>query len=264
VDQEHLVSGLIYYIAFLFSTTVHEAAHAWAAKLGGDLTAYHGGQVSLDPRPHIQREPFGMVILPLISTLITGWPFGYASAPYDPRWAMRHPKRAAWMALAGPGSNVALVVLSVIVIRLGLLAGGFFAPDSARFGLIVGAVDGGIWRGAAGLTSIMFSMNLVLACLNILPLPPLDGSAAVVLFMSESTALRYQQFLWTNPMLGAIGMLGVACVRRRVPSDLLDGREPDLPRGRLQLEQALTDTSRAAANRASILAAATRIPACWA
>jgi Zn-dependent protease len=98
-------------------------------------------------------------------------------------------------------------VLSVIVIRLGLLAGGFFAPDSARFGLIVGAVDGGIWRGAAGLTSIMFSMNLVLACLNILPLPPLDGSAAVVLFMSESTALRYQQFLWTNPMLGAIGML---------------------------------------------------------
>jgi len=207
VNQEQLVTGLIYYVVFLFSTTVHEAAHAWAAKLGGDLTAYHGGQVSLDPRPHIQREPFGMVILPLISTLIAGWPFGYASAPYDPHWAMRHPKRAAWMALAGPGSNLALVVLSVIVIRIGMLAGGFYAPDSARFGLIVGAVDGGLWRGAAGLTSIMFSMNLVLACLNILPLPPLDGSAAVVLFMNESAALRYQQFLWTNPMLGAVGML---------------------------------------------------------
>jgi Zn-dependent protease len=53
----------------------------------------------------------------------------------------------------------------------------------------------------------MFSMNLVLACLNILPLPPLDGSAAVVLFMSESVAVSYQQYLWTNPMLGAIGML---------------------------------------------------------
>jgi hypothetical protein len=66
VNQERLVTGLIYYVVFLFSTTVHEAAHAWAAKLGGDLTAYHGGQVSLDPRPHIQREPFGMVILPLI------------------------------------------------------------------------------------------------------------------------------------------------------------------------------------------------------
>ena len=207
MNQEQLVSGLLYYVVFLFSTTVHEAAHAWAAKIGGDLTAYHGGQVSLDPRPHIQREPFGMVILPLISTLITGWPFGYASAPYDPHWAMRHPKRAAWMALAGPGSNLALVVLSVIVIRIGMLAGGFYAPDTARFGLVVGAVDGGLWRGAAGLVSIMFSMNLVLACLNILPLPPLDGSAAVVLFLSESSALSYQQFLWANPMLGAIGML---------------------------------------------------------
>ena len=109
MSQEQLVSGLIYYVVFLFSTTVHEAAHAWAAKLGGDLTAYHGGQVSLDPRPHIQREPFGMVILPLISTLTTGWPFGYASAPYDPQWAMRHPKRHAWMALAGPASNLTLV-----------------------------------------------------------------------------------------------------------------------------------------------------------
>jgi len=207
VDQEQLVSGLVYYVVFLFSTTVHEAAHAWAAKLGGDLTAYHGGEVSLDPRPHIQREPFGMVILPLLSTLTTGWPFGYASAPYDPRWAMRHPRRAAWMALAGPASNLALVVLSVIAIRIGVFGGGFFAPDSVEFGFVVGAADGGLWRGTAHFTSIMFSMNLVLACLNILPLPPLDGSAAVILLMRESTALKYQQFLWTNPMLGAVGML---------------------------------------------------------
>ena len=47
----------------------------------------------------------------------------------------------------------------------------------------------------------------MLVCLNILPLPPLDGSAAVALFMNESSALRYQQFLWSNPMLGMIGML---------------------------------------------------------
>ena len=81
-----LSSGLVYYIVFLFSTTLHEAAHAWAAKLGGDLTAYHGGQVSLDPTPHIRREPFGMVVLPILSTLVSGWPFGFASAPYDPQW----------------------------------------------------------------------------------------------------------------------------------------------------------------------------------
>src|SRR4030095_17150020 len=78
-----LTNALVYYVVFLLSTTLHEAAHAWAAARGGDLTAYHGGQVSLDPIPHIRREPFGMLILPLISALATGCPFGYASAPFD-------------------------------------------------------------------------------------------------------------------------------------------------------------------------------------
>ena len=55
--------AIIYYVVFLFSTTLHEAAHAWAAARGGDLTAYHGGQVSLSPIPHIRREPVGMVVL---------------------------------------------------------------------------------------------------------------------------------------------------------------------------------------------------------
>ena len=64
-----LASGLIYYIVFLFSTTLHEAAHAWVALRGGDPTASRGGQVSLDPRPHIRREPFGMLILPVLSVI---------------------------------------------------------------------------------------------------------------------------------------------------------------------------------------------------
>jgi hypothetical protein len=58
-----LASAFVYYVVFLFSTTLHEAGHAWAAKLE-DLTAYHGGQVSLDSRPHIRREPFGMSFCP--------------------------------------------------------------------------------------------------------------------------------------------------------------------------------------------------------
>jgi Zn-dependent protease len=207
VDSQHLVSGLLYYLVFLFSTTAHEAAHALAAKLGGDLTAYHGGQVSLDPRPHIKREPFGMVVLPLLSTLTSGWPFGFASAPYDPRWAMRYPRRAAWMALAGPAANLTLVVLSIVAIRAGVLAGVFYAPESARFGHVIGTDASGAWPGLAALISIVFSMNLVLACLNIIPLPPLDGSAAIVLLMPERMAHGYQQLLWGNPMLGLAGML---------------------------------------------------------
>ncbi|HKT81676.1 MAG TPA: site-2 protease family protein, partial [Vicinamibacterales bacterium] len=200
-------SGLLYYIVFLFSTTVHEAAHAWAAKLGGDLTAYHGGQVSLDPRPHIQREPFGMVILPLLSTLVSGWPFGFASAPYDPQWALRHPRRAGWMALAGPASNLLLVVISIGIIRVGTMTGVFYPPDSAGFGELVGTAKDGLWPGLGAFISIVFSMNLVMACLNMFPLPPLDGSGVALLFMSESTAMRYQMLLWGTPMFSMLGML---------------------------------------------------------
>ncbi len=118
-----LADGLIYYAVFLFSTTLHEAAHAWAALRGGDPTAYHGGQVTLDPLPHIRREPVGMVVLPILSVIVSGWPFGFASAPYDPNWALRHPKRAAWMALAGPAANLSLVAGSILLIRIGSLFG---------------------------------------------------------------------------------------------------------------------------------------------
>src|SRR6185503_4111775 len=112
--MDELASGFIYYVAFLFSATAHEAAHAWAAKLGGDLTAYHGGQVSLDPRPHIRREPVGMVVLPILSTILSGWPLGFASAPYDPHWALRHPRRAGWMAVAGPAANILIATACVV------------------------------------------------------------------------------------------------------------------------------------------------------
>jgi Zn-dependent protease len=199
--------ALTYYVVFLFSTTLHEAAHAWAAKLGGDLTAYRGGQVSLDPRPHIRREPFGMVVLPLLSALISGWPFGFASAPYDPRWAMRHPTRAGWMALAGPGANLALLLVAALGIRAGMAGGVFHAPEAVRFGSIVDTDAGGLARGVAFLLGVTFSMNLVLATLNLIPVPPLDGSAAVPLFLSAEAAGRYQQFLWSQPMLGWFGML---------------------------------------------------------
>jgi hypothetical protein len=99
---ENPLEGLVWYVVFLFSTSLHEASHAWAAQRGGDPTAYLAGQVSLDPRPHIRREPFGMVFLPLFTAVTSGWPIGFASAPYDPLWAAAHPRRAAWMSLAGP------------------------------------------------------------------------------------------------------------------------------------------------------------------
>ena len=80
-------------------------------------------------------------------------------------------------------------------------------PDSVGFGRLVGTDAGCVWPGIAALTSAVFSMNLLLATLNLIPLPPLDGSGAILLFMNENLANRYQEILWTSPSLGMIGML---------------------------------------------------------
>ena len=92
-SPELLAYGFVWYVAFLFSTTCHEAAHALVAKLGGDETAALGGQVTLNPVPHIQREPWGMVVIPILSFIFTQGMIGWASAPFDPSWQRRHPRR---------------------------------------------------------------------------------------------------------------------------------------------------------------------------
>lgn len=201
-----LGDALVYYVVFLFSTTLHEAAHAWAAMRGGDLTAYHGGQVSLDPLPHIRREPFGMVVLPLLMSLVAGWPFGYASAPYDPAWARRHPDRAALMALAGPAANLLLALAAAVLLRAGASAGVFYAPETVRFGEVAASHAGGVWVGAAVFLSVLFSLNVMLAAFNMLPLPPLDGSGAMPLVLSRDAGRRYQEVMWSTPALSLVGM----------------------------------------------------------
>lgn len=200
-----LAIGLGFYVVFLLSTTLHEAAHSWAALLGGDDTAYRGGQVSIDPLPHIRREPIGMVVLPLISIVFIHWPFGFASAPYDPEWASRFPRRAAWMSLAGPVANLLLVITSAIAMRAGYAAGWFEAPESLGLSSVVTA-DGGMARVLAMLFSMFFSLNLILCLLNLLPLPPLDGSGVVPAFLGEEAARKYSRLIET-PMLAWVGIL---------------------------------------------------------
>jgi len=180
------------YAVFVFSVTFHEAAHAFVAMRGGDLTAYHGGQVSLSPLPHMRREPFGMVVLPLLSVLISGWPFGYASAPYDPQWADAHPRRAAWMALAGPAANLLLVLVAAVSIRGALAAGLFQAPESVLFSRVVSSDVSPLAESSALLLSVLFSMNLLLAVLNLIPVPPLDGAGALPLLLSNETGQRFR------------------------------------------------------------------------
>jgi Zn-dependent protease len=193
-------------VVFVASTTLHEASHALVAKWGGDPTAYAAGQVSLSPIPHMRREPFGMVVLPLVSLAISGWPFGFASAPYDPVWAQRHPRRAAWMSLAGPGANFALLLLAGLLIRAGGMAGWFEPPASVSFSQLTAPVASPL-GDTLGLTlSVLFSMNLLLFVLNLLPVPPLDGSGALGLLLSEDATRRYQEWV-AHSGIAWIGLL---------------------------------------------------------
>ena len=206
LDSQQLILGIAWYVVFLFSTTCHEAAHAWAARRGGDPTAYLGGQVSLDPRPHIRREPFGTVVVPILSFLLGGWMIGWASTPYDPRWAEAYPQRAAWMSLAGPAANLTLVLISGVLVRAGIAAGVLspaIFPNSSR---VVVAHSSALWSSAALLVSVFFTLNLLLFVFNLLPLPPLDGSGALPLFLGERAATAWQR-LMRQPVVALLGLL---------------------------------------------------------
>lgn len=198
--------GLLYWFpAFLISTTFHEAAHAWAALKGGDPTAYHGGQVSLSPLPHIRREPVGMLIVPLLTSLTSGWAMGWASAPYDPRWAAEHPRRAAWMAAAGPGANLLLAAIAYALMQGGLAAGVFVAPESVSLSrLVVPVSDGAMLDVAARALSVLLSLNALLAVFNLIPLPPLDGATAAGLVLPANIARLLRG---GGPALSMLGLL---------------------------------------------------------
>jgi len=203
--MDNFVYAIEWVIIFILSATLHEGAHALAAKKGGDLTAYAGGQVSLNPLVHIERQPLGMLVFPLISSLILGWPFGYASVPYDPLWAYKNPKKAAWMAAAGPAANLLMVIVCGIAIKIGIGAGVFYEPASVHFMSIVDPAAGRIWTGLSTFLSMMFSLNLIMLALNLIPLPPLDGSNIVSLFLPENTARNYWSIV-TKPGFGFIGL----------------------------------------------------------
>lgn len=200
--------GLGWYAAFIFSVTLHEAAHAWAALRLGDTTAYRGGQVTLDPIPHIQREPFGMVIVPILSYALGGWMIGWGSAPYDPQWAWDHPRRSAWMALAGPMANLLLVILSALLVRIVLLTGVVVPASLETLGFthLLDAPETPWLTGIITFISILFSLNLILFFFNLLPVPPLDGSAVLMLFLERHLAHRLMETLW-NPRFSVFGLI---------------------------------------------------------
>jgi len=198
--------GLVWYAVFVISTTFHEAAHGLAALKLGDPTAHNAGLATLDPVPHIQRSPIGMIVVPLVTFLMGGWMVGWASTPYDPYWAHANRKKAAWMALAGPGANLALILLAATLIRGGMLLGLFASPLESTWTQVTVARSPGLITSVAVVVSILFSLNLILLVFNLLPLPPLDGSEIIVLFLNDRTADRYRE-LMAQPAANLIGLV---------------------------------------------------------
>ena len=196
LNADALVFGFIWYVVFLFSTTCHEASHALVAKLGGDDTAERTGQVTLNPMPHIRREPWGMVVIPILSFLFANTMIGWASAPFNPEWERRYPRRSAFMALAGPAANFTLMLIAAILIRFGREYGWFVRGVEGQASLL------------GTILMIFFLLNLLLGVFNLLPVPPLDGSTGIMIFMGDETAHRYLDWLRTTPYR-SLGLLAV-------------------------------------------------------
>ncbi|MBI5168791.1 MAG: site-2 protease family protein [Candidatus Eisenbacteria bacterium] len=209
--------ALVFWLpAFLFSTTVHEAAHAWAARRGGDSTAADAGLVTLSPLPHMARSPLGMVVVPVLTSFTHGVTLGWASAPFDREWADRHPRRAALMAAAGPAGNLAIAAAALLLIRIGLVVGWFEPPSQVTLDRLVDAAGaagaaGAVANGGAadffahGL-SVLAMLNVILAVFNLLPLPPLDGASVVTLFLPEKLARRVAE-VHRAPGLSFVGLV---------------------------------------------------------
>ena len=199
VDAELIIEITLGLVAFVFSATCHEAAHAWAALRGGDETAYVGGQVSLDPLPHIRRSPFGMILAPILCTLLMGYPMGWASAPYDPYWASRHPHRYGLMSLAGPMANLLIAIVALILLKIGLSNGLFL--DALNSENLTG--KNSPWMAVFTLLLTLYNLNVILFLFNLIPLPPLDGTGVLLLFYPEEKAGR------VTAAINGIGVFGL-------------------------------------------------------
>jgi Zn-dependent protease len=205
MTQELLLYLPVWFVAYLLSLTCHEAAHAFAGKLGGDRTAE--AQATLDPTRHVMREPVGTILVPILSFFVNQghYMIGWASAPYDPRWARSHPRKAALMAAAGPLANFALVAIAGLVMATQLRSGAWL-PAFESFGLdrlVVGAE--GTPSAFTAFFSVLFSVNLILGTFNLIPLPPLDGNAVVPLFLSARLQERWEAlFEGPGALLGLV------------------------------------------------------------
>lgn len=192
--MDRLFSILLSALAVIIGIVVHESAHALAAYVLGDSTARSRGRISLNPLAHI--DPFGTVLLPLLMVLAGGPVFAYAKPVPVYLGNLKNPKRdEVLVALAGPLSNILVAFVAALV--YGVLLGAVLIP-----GLSAGTLSLGFANGIASFLVTLMSVNLSLAFFNLIPLPPLDGSSILVLFLKgEALRTYYEIQRYSMPIL---------------------------------------------------------------
>jgi Zn-dependent protease len=164
----------IYALPVIFAITVHEAAHGFAARYFGDMTAEREGRITLNPLKHI--DPIGTILLPALTLLVGGILFGWAKPVPVNFSRLRNPKRnMLWVAAAGPASNFVMALFWALIIKLSVAYPSVYSEPMALM-------------GQAGVM-----INVVLMVLNLLPLPPLDGGRIAVSLLPNHLAYKYAQ-----------------------------------------------------------------------
>jgi Zn-dependent protease len=165
-------ADIIFFAVLVPSVILHEISHGWVALAFGDDTAKRAGRLTLNPIAHI--DPFGTIILPALLIATSHGAFGYAKpVPVNTR-QLRHPRnQSVIVSLAGPAVNIALAVLAALVLR----QIGLASNDNVH--------------------QVVFTVgwaNAILAAFNLLPIPPLDGSAVIERVLPESMMAGYLRF----------------------------------------------------------------------
>ncbi len=172
-SKKRLLNSLYFFLALIPSVILHEVSHGYVANYFGDPTAKERGRLTLNPLAHI--DPFGTIILPLI-LVFTGLPFFAYAKPVPVNISrLRNPRsQSLYVSLAGPMVNIVLSAFGWVLCEIAI----HFTQSQLMFNI----------GEALGL------VNLMLAVFNLLPIPPLDGSAIIERFVPRSKLGSYYQF----------------------------------------------------------------------
>jgi len=193
LEELNLIQKIaIYALPVLLAITLHEAAHAYAAKRFGDATAYMMGRMTLNPLKHI--DPVGTVLLPLLSVVIGGFLFGWAKPVPVNFGALRNPRVGMrWVAAAGPAANLVMAIMWVLLLKLAIVMDNSYSEPLALM-------------SQAGI-----GINVVLMVLNLMPILPLDGGRIVESLLPRPLAYRFSRLepygMWILLALVFTGLL---------------------------------------------------------